>query len=169
MPSSLRRSIEALPSAGVALPPNFDVIEVIDQSAAVGWQTDRETPHGRGRAILLATDFTMARHVIEQLLGTKENEEDLPILLCPPECLAGPLPDWISGRARVFAYCPGGIGPEDIEALRAAGLKDGRILEINQVTAYFAYANRTVTGLGVDTAGEVLGFSPDDSQDWHHG
>jgi uncharacterized protein YciW len=57
---------------------------------------------------------------------------------------------------------------QDIDALKSAGLKDGEILEINQVTAYFAYANRTVTGLGVDTAGEVLGLSPDKSEDWHH-
>ena len=61
------------------------------------------------------------------------------------------------------------IGPGDIESMRAAGLKDGEILEINQVTAYFAYANRTVTGLGVETEGEVLGLAPDESEDWHHG
>jgi uncharacterized peroxidase-related enzyme len=64
---------------------------------------------------------------------------------------------------------PGSVGLEDVDRLRSAGLKDGHILEINQVTAYFAYANRTVTGLGVDTAGEVLGLAPaDDSEDWHH-
>ena len=64
---------------------------------------------------------------------------------------------------------PGSVGQEDVDRLRSAGLKDGHILEINQVTAYFAYANRTVTGLGVDTAGEVLGLAPDDdSDDWHH-
>ena len=71
--------------------------------------------------------------------------------------------------ARKLTLDPGGIGQADIDALRAAGLKDGQILEINQVSAYFAYANRTVTGLGVDTAGEVLGLSPDDTMDWHHG
>jgi len=64
---------------------------------------------------------------------------------------------------------PGTVGPEDVRALKSAGLKDGEILEINQVTAYFAYANRTVTGLGVDTEGEVLGLSPDASEDWQHG
>ncbi|NNK31737.1 MAG: peroxidase-related enzyme [Xanthomonadales bacterium] len=63
---------------------------------------------------------------------------------------------------------PGAIGPADIAALRAAGLDDGCILEINQVAAYFAYANRTVTGLGVHTEGEMLGLAPDDSPDWHH-
>lgn len=56
---------------------------------------------------------------------------------------------------------PGSVGAEDVAALRGAGWKDGQILEINQVAAYFAYANRTVTGLGVDTEGEDLGRSPD--------
>ena len=71
--------------------------------------------------------------------------------------------------ARKLTLDPSGIGQADIDVLGAAGLKDGQILEINQVSAYFAYANRTVTGLGVDTEGEVLGLSPDDTQDWHHG
>jgi len=59
----------------------------------------------------------------------------------------------------------------DIESLRKAGLNDGQILEINQVTAYFSYANRTVLGLGVGTAGDIIGLSPGDSQDpdnWSH-
>jgi uncharacterized peroxidase-related enzyme len=70
--------------------------------------------------------------------------------------------------ARKLTLEPGAVVREDVDALRDAGFKDGHILEINQVTAYFAYANRTVTGLGVDTAGEVLGLAPDKSQDWHH-
>ena len=60
---------------------------------------------------------------------------------------------------------------EDIEALRLAGLNDGEILEINQVTAYFSYANRTVLGLGVGTDGDIIGLSPGDSTDadnWAH-
>jgi len=52
---------------------------------------------------------------------------------------------------------PGSVSQASIRALKSAGLSDGEILEINQVAAYFAYANRTVTGLGVDTEGEVLG------------
>jgi len=64
---------------------------------------------------------------------------------------------------------PGSVGRADVKALKSAGLDDGEILEVNQVAAYFAYANRTVTGLGVDTEGEVLGLSPDASGDWHHG
>ncbi len=60
---------------------------------------------------------------------------------------------------------------DDITSLRRAGLNDGEILEINQVAAYFAYANRTVLGLGVSTAGDVIGLSPGDSADpdnWSH-
>jgi uncharacterized peroxidase-related enzyme len=55
---------------------------------------------------------------------------------------------------------PAALRETDIEALRAAGLNDGEILEANQVIAYFAYANRTVLGLGVTTEGDILGLSP---------
>lgn len=70
--------------------------------------------------------------------------------------------------ARKLTVSPGILGQVDIDALRASGLSDGKILEVNQVSAYFSYANRTVTGLGVDTAGEILGLSPDESGGWHH-
>jgi uncharacterized peroxidase-related enzyme len=58
-----------------------------------------------------------------------------------------------------------------LDAMRAAGFDDGEILEINQVVAYFAYANRTVLGLGVTTDGDILGLSPGNSEnpdDWSH-
>ena len=59
--------------------------------------------------------------------------------------------------ARKLTLTPGAVQPEDIDALRARGFSDGQILEINQVAGYFAYANRTVSGLGVTTDGEALG------------
>ena len=48
--------------------------------------------------------------------------------------------------------------------------EDGEILEANQVIAYFQYANRTVTGLGVFHAGEMLGLAPSNAgeADWGH-
>ena len=58
-----------------------------------------------------------------------------------------------------------------IHRLRATGYSDGEILEINQVTAYFNYANRTVLGLGCSTDGDILGLSPnksDNPDDWNH-
>ena len=52
-----------------------------------------------------------------------------------------------------------------VAGMRAAGYDDGEILEINQITAYFAYANRTVLGLGCSTEGDELGLSPGQSDD----
>jgi len=46
----------------------------------------------------------------------------------------------------------------DIDALREAGCDDGEILEVNQVCAYFNYSNRLLNGLGVTTAGDVIGY-----------
>ena len=62
---------------------------------------------------------------------------------------------------------PSFVDEDDVIELRAAGWDDGQILEINQVTAYFNYANRTVLGLGVSTDGETLGLSPS-GEDWSH-
>jgi uncharacterized peroxidase-related enzyme len=73
--------------------------------------------------------------------------------------------------ARLLTEDPSTVGPDDVAALRDAGLDDGQVLEVNQVVAYFAYANRTVLGLGVTTAGDVLGLSPptsDDTDTWTH-
>ncbi len=74
-------------------------------------------------------------------------------------------------HAARLTRAPSELTEHDIKALRAAGLDDGEILEINQVTAYFNYANRTVLGLGCTTEGEVLGLSPGNSKDvddWGH-
>jgi alkylhydroperoxidase family enzyme len=39
---------------------------------------------------------------------------------------------------------------EDVIALRTAGFSDAAILDINQVTGYYAYVNRLADGLGVE-------------------
>ena len=73
--------------------------------------------------------------------------------------------------ARKLTVAPAGMVEADIAGLRAAGFDDGEILEINQVTSYFCYANRTVLGLGVNTDGDIIGLSPnnsDDPDDWGH-
>ncbi len=66
---------------------------------------------------------------------------------------------------------PTAISEQDINELRLAGLDDGEILEINQVSAFFGYANRTVLGLGINTDGDIIGLSPGDNSDpdnWSH-
>lgn len=58
-----------------------------------------------------------------------------------------------------------------VQSLKDTGLKDGEILEINQVVCYFNYVNRVVVGLGVTTQGDTLGLSPKSTEDpdnWLH-
>lgn len=66
---------------------------------------------------------------------------------------------------------PGSITENDILALKNAGINEGEILEINQICSYFNYVNRTVLGLGVIVKGDILGLSPNNSDDpsnWSH-
>ncbi len=44
---------------------------------------------------------------------------------------------------------PWAMVESDVIALREAGFSDSAILDINQVTGYYAFANRLVDGLGV--------------------
>jgi uncharacterized protein YciW len=72
---------------------------------------------------------------------------------------------------RKLTESPAKISDSEIRSLRNVGWEDGEILEINQVTAYFNYANRTVLGLGINTDADILGLSPGDSADpanWRH-
>ena len=44
---------------------------------------------------------------------------------------------------------PGAVDAADMLPLRAAGLDDRSILDLNQAVSYFAYVNRVADGLGV--------------------
>jgi alkylhydroperoxidase family enzyme len=50
---------------------------------------------------------------------------------------------------------------KDVVNLRLAGFSDSAILDINQVTAYYAYVNRLADGLGV----ELESYWEDDKTD----
>ncbi len=74
--------------------------------------------------------------------------------------------------AEKLTVSPAEVTETDVRQLRDAGFSDGEILEINQVCAYFSYANRTVLGLGCSTDGDILGLSPgnvEDPDSWQHG
>ena len=45
---------------------------------------------------------------------------------------------------------PWQMSEDDVIALRTAGFSDAAILDINQVTSYYAYVNRLADGLGVE-------------------
>ncbi len=72
--------------------------------------------------------------------------------------------------AKHLTMSPAAIKETYIEELRMAGLTDGEILEINQVTSYFNYVNRTVLGLGVALEKTNIGMSPSSESDnnWNH-
>lgn len=73
--------------------------------------------------------------------------------------------------ARKLTESPDKMTEKDIEELRNLQFTDGAILEVNQVVSYFNYVNRTVSGLGVNTKGDILGLSPNDSSNasnWSH-
>lgn len=46
---------------------------------------------------------------------------------------------------------PGAMVRDDVESLRTAGFSDRDILDIVEVTSYYAYVNRIADGLGVPT------------------
>jgi len=73
--------------------------------------------------------------------------------------------------AKKLTLEPQNMNVNDAQNLKNLGYIDDEILEANQVISYFAYANRTVLGLGVTTEGEILGLSPNDDdseENWNH-
>lgn len=51
--------------------------------------------------------------------------------------------------ALALTIAPAQMTESALGPMREAGLSDAEILDANQVTAYYAYANRLVDGLGV--------------------
>ena len=51
--------------------------------------------------------------------------------------------------ASKLTLTPAAMTKADLSPLRSAGLEDREILDLNQVTAYYAYVNRVADGLGV--------------------
>ena len=67
--------------------------------------------------------------------------------------------------AEKLTLAPAKMEEEDVIALREAGLDDGQILEANQIIGYFNYVNRLLNGLGVSTAGDVVGYYAEEDGD----
>ena len=49
-----------------------------------------------------------------------------------------------------LSLTPSTVERADVERLRAEGFDDDAILEINQITGFFAWCTRTVQGLGIE-------------------
>lgn len=121
-------------------------------------------------------DYCVRHHFagLQRLLGDEARAQAILAAIqhnAPQEAPLEPREHAAMIYAAKLARTPEDMAQADVQALRDAGWEDGEILEINQVTAYFCYANRTVLGLGCSTAGDVLGLSPnnsDDPDDWGH-
>jgi len=111
---------------------------------------------------------------LKRLLGDDAKSDMIKAAIEAQDINAAPLDDMqkiAMEYARALTLDPGGMQVDNVKRLRAAGYSDGEVLEINQVAAYFNYANRTVLGLGCSTKGDVLGLSPNkskDPDDWGH-
>ncbi|WP_299917737.1 carboxymuconolactone decarboxylase family protein [uncultured Roseobacter sp.] len=111
---------------------------------------------------------------MKRLLGDDTRADAIRSAISAADVEAAPLD---TGQRAALRYAqkltrtPGDMEITDVQSLRAVGFDDGQILEINQVVSYFAYANRTVLGLGCSTEGDIIGLSPgnsDDPDDWGH-
>jgi uncharacterized peroxidase-related enzyme len=51
--------------------------------------------------------------------------------------------------ADTLTRAPGSMKSSDVETLRAVGFTDRDVLDIVEVIAYYAYANRIADGLGI--------------------
>lgn len=111
---------------------------------------------------------------MKRLLGDDARADAIRLAISAADIEAAPLD---AGQRAALRYAqkltraPGDMEIMDVQSLRAVGFDDGQILEINQVVSYFAYANRTVLGLGCSTEGDIIGLSPgnsDDPDDWGH-
>lgn len=60
--------------------------------------------------------------------------------------------------AEKLTKSPGEMEKADFDELKAEGLADDEILEANQIIGYFNYVNRSINGLGVTTAGDIVGY-----------
>ena len=111
---------------------------------------------------------------LQRLLGDDVKAAQIKAAIGARDIVSAPL-DTAQKSAMIYAQkltqTPSDLIEDDIIAMRDAGFSDGEILEINQVSAYFSYANRTVLGLGCNTKGDIIGLSPnnsDDPNDWGH-
>lgn len=120
-------------------------------------------------------DYSVAHHFAGLTRLLKDEEKAKSIY----EALAAGAPERVfTGKelgllryVRKLTLAPQKMEEADVKAARASGASDEEIFEANQVCAYFNYSNRLLNGLGVTTKGDLLGYSPpntDKLDDWEH-
>ena len=64
------------------------------------------------------------------------------------------------GYVEKLTSSPSTVTRADVDALREAGFGDRDVLEIAEVTAYYAYVNRIADGLGVELEAQTAETAP---------
>lgn len=120
-------------------------------------------------------DYSVAHHFagLSRLLADQPRADAIhrALAAAEPEQVFGGRDLALLRYVRKLTLEPQAMVEADVLAARDAGASDGEILEANQVCAYFNYSNRLLNGLGVTTAGDVLGTSPPNTgslEDWEH-
>ena len=111
----------------------------------------------------LANHFANARHLIaddaraDAVLAALRAER-------PEACFRGAELAMLRYAAKLTRE-PAAMAESDLDDMRRHGVDDGRILEVNQICAYFNYANRVLNGLGVTLEGDAIGYyvEPEDA------
>jgi uncharacterized peroxidase-related enzyme len=110
------------------------------QMAALVTSLLNETPHCSSGLVLKLESLGAERKFLDRLSAdprtTRSGEARL---------------DAIIDYAVKLTLTPGAVSVEDIEALRAQGLEDLDILDLNNMVAYYCYTNRVANGLGLKT------------------
>ncbi|MGV6848907.1 MAG: peroxidase-related enzyme [Marinibacterium sp.] len=111
----------------------------------------------------LANHWKNARHLIGDTVRADAIEAAL-VARAPEQALDGAELAFLR-YAEKLTLAPGKMARADVEAMRAAGIDDGQILEANQIIGYFNYVNRCLNGLGVTTQGDIVGYYADEGGD----
>ena len=107
-------------------------------------------------AYSLANQWANARYLIGDVARADKIEKAL-LAHIPQDAFEGSELALLQ-YAEKLTLSPGTLAKADVDALRAAGIDDGQILEANQIVSYFNYVNRCLNGLGVTTDGDVVGY-----------
>jgi uncharacterized peroxidase-related enzyme len=110
------------------------------QLAALVTSVLNETPHCSSGLVLKLESLGATRSFLERVCAD------------PRKARSGePRLDAIMRYAVKLTLTPGRIEAADIDALRAQGLEDLDILDLNNMVGYYCYTNRIANGLGLKT------------------
>ncbi|HEX8967495.1 MAG TPA: peroxidase-related enzyme [Chloroflexota bacterium] len=111
------------------------------QTAALVTSVLNETPHCSSGLVLKLESLGAEKRFLDRLANDPRTTRS-----------GEPRLDTIIDYAVKLTLTPGQVSQADIDALRAQGLDDLDILDLNNMVAYYCYTNRVANGLGLKTA-----------------